>query len=346
MEGAYRMNKLIIFFCVIFPAVLMVSCGRNEKAALMKKIGEFHTRIGKAQLSGEPDVILKDGNSLLALLPEMNDKSLMRRLTADTYESMAKAFLLKQQKENALRSYEMAYEVLSKNTLPELEKKCDLALFLTNYYRIQKKEQEFQSYIQIATENVEHLEKLASKQAANGKTLPSKFRVSLNLESAEFQMDRGQYQSAVKILLAIAERQDLPALLQSEPVLFLMLFGDLGMAYSLEGNDSMAVFYLRKCFELCKQQGVFPEKYYLPYVNLLMKTGKYQEAISFCEEWRDNLLFSKMENIESKRRTVQLKMAEIYNAWGKNSEAKKYAEQVLNTNPSPAQRNQAEAFIK
>lgn len=291
----------------------------------MKKIGDLYARIEKAQLSGEPDVILKDGNSLLALLPEMNDKSLMRRLAADTYESMAKAFLLKQQNENALRYYEMAYFVLSKDVLPELEKKCDLAILLAYSFRIQKNEQKFQSYIQTATENVGHLEKLAPKQAANGKPLPSKFRIAISLESAEFQMDHGQYQSAVKILLAVAERQDLSVLMQREPVLFLMLFGDLGMAYSHEGNDSKAVFYLQKCFELCRQQGLFPEKYYLPYVNILTKAGKYQEAIAFCEEWRNNLLFSKMEDIEFKIRMVQLKMAEICKACGKNKEVEKYA---------------------
>jgi len=312
----------------------------------MKKIGEFHTRIGKAQLSGEPDVILKDGNSLLALLQEMNDKSLMRRLTSDTYESMAKAFLLKRQKGNALRYYEMAYSVLSKDVLPELEKKCDLAILLAYSFRIQKNEQKFQSYIQTATENVGHLEKLASKQAANGNPLPSKFRIAISLESAEFQMDHGQYQSAVKILLAVAERQDLSVLMQRDPVLFLMLFGDLGMAYSHEGNDSKAVFYLQKCFELCRQQGLFPEKYYLPYVKILTKAGKYQEAIAFCEEWRNNLLFSKMEDIEGKTRIIQLKMAEIYKMWGKKQEAKRYAEQVMNENPLPVQRSQAETFMK
>jgi len=329
MEGAYHMNKFIVFFCMVFLAVLTVSCGKSEKAAI-QEAEALVNEINSAKESQEWEKVEQASDRLLQCAEKINRQPEKNRFLIAALETKGIVCFQKRNDKEAFPYFERAYSYYDSIPGKNLFSKIDSVIFLYSLATRLKKEKEAALYWAQAETLINQIqvEARTNSDEAFQKNYKSAVASFLNYKMEAF-IEKGEYQEALEVSCKIFQLYGGEEQYQKDTVFSLYTFSILARLYSTIGKYESADRYFEKELTSIQRIKTFPSVSY----NLWMKTfftrKLYKEAESVAKHTLQMISDNEPYNYEDAHVYVNISFAWIYQKCNNRDEAEKYMKEIM-----------------
>lgn len=332
MEGVYRMNKFIIFLCIVFLAVLMVSCGRNEKE-IQKDVDVFYSKMIESFDNWRPEEVILYADRQLELCKYIKSGPLKTYtlVVANVYKGQAK--LMQNKTGEAIGCFELAFHALHPVTPQEIFRKADLAINLAGLYHRTGNLAAYKKYSKILSQLTADFEKF--KKEERPEKISIAFHAMVYLFKVEMNTREKNYAEALSYSRKIMDLYGGEAEFEKEKTGPCIEFQCFGIIYYHLNQYKKAEHYLLKSYERYRPKKCFFWDTMETLADLYLKTKEYEKGIAFCQRCLQDVRSYETHQRESKIKMLLLKQAEMYHKCGKQKEVEILCKEIMNLNPTP-----------